>query len=191
MSIERPREHINSPSMRVWDRLQATTPPVFVQSIRIVQSDVFAQQEISFSPATIILGSHGAGKTVLLRLLEAVFGDKGYYADPPFVGGRAKDNDGFEPVVGIVEVNVSVGDSRIVQTVDLSLKAEKRCHIWSGKIPESYSAKLVSSARFASGWLYYVQQLPAVETDKPEGGERVYKPAELSALRKQHPGKKL
>ena len=88
--------------MRVWDRLQTTTPPVFVQSIRIVQSDVFAQQEISFSPATIILGSHGAGKTVLLRLLEAVFGDKGYFADPPFVGGSVEDNDGFEPVAGIL-----------------------------------------------------------------------------------------
>jgi len=179
---------MNSPSkqdprMRVWDRLQTTTPPVFVQSIRIVQSDVFAQQEISFSPATIILGSHGAGKTVLLRLLEAVFGDKGRYADPPFVGGSVEDNDGFEPVVGIVEVNVSVGDSRIVQTVDLSLKAEERYHIWSGKIPESYSAMFVSSARFASGWRFYFQELAIAVMDKPEGGERFYKAAELSALR--------
>jgi hypothetical protein len=179
---------MNSPSkqdrrMRVWDRLQTTTPPVFVQSIRIVQSDVFAQQEIDFSPATVILGSHGTGKTVFLRLLEAVFGEWRMGNDPPFCGGSIEDNNGFEPVVGIVEVIMSVGDSRIVRTVDLSLKEEERQHIWSGKIPEPYRAMFVSSARFASGWNFYFQEIAYEVKDKPEGGERVYKAKELSALR--------
>ncbi len=169
------------PRVRVWDRLRTTAPPMFVHSVRIVQSDVFEQQEITFSPVTCIVGSHGTGKTLLLRLLEAIFGYSGY--EPPFVGEDGYSREEIEPVTGSFEVSVSSQGEAITQAIDLSASPEERGKLWADGITEEHALAFVSSARVASDWGQFFQELPFAKRNSSEGSKRSYKRSELSVIR--------
>ena len=60
--------------VRNWNHLLTSESPFQVKSIRIIESDIFMPQTISFPRVLALVGLHGTGKTLLLRLLEAAFG---------------------------------------------------------------------------------------------------------------------
>jgi predicted ATPase len=149
------------PRDRAWNRLLTTSSPIALKSLRIIESDVFEQQSISFAPATVIVGSHGAGKTLLLRLLQAAFGYRSY--TPPFVGVQKYRDLESRPVTGVVEVTVATKEHQVTRIVDLSAPDEERWKLW------------------AEGFLFYFQELDWGRDHVIT--ERSYKAKELSALR--------
>jgi ABC-type molybdenum transport system ATPase subunit/photorepair protein PhrA len=154
---------------------------MFVHSVRIVQSDVFEQQEIKFSPVTCIVGSHGTGKTLLLSLLEAIFGYSGNQ-QPPFVGKSGHSWEEIEPVTGSFEVSVSSQGEAITQVIDLSASDKERGKLWADGITEEHALAFLSSARVAIHWVGFFQELPFVLRNSFKDSKR-YKRSELSAIR--------
>ncbi len=169
------------PRVRVWNRLRTTPPSVFVQSIRVTQSDAFEPQEIRLSPATCIVGSHGTGKTVLLRALEAAFGYSGQ--EPPFVGDPGYSRQGIEPVTGIFEVGISSGSALSTRTVNLADSPQSRAEVWTEGVTSTHEVAFVSSARVASDWGFLFQDISSAKKYAEEGAKRQYRPVELSAIR--------
>src|SRR5690242_13271880 len=110
----------DDPRIKVWIRLLSGNLPMQLRSIQILESDIFDQQEVHFAPATAIVGSHGSGKTLLMRLIEAAFGWGA--KSPPFVGiqYRSEFEPKFPPVLGLLKVTVAIGDILIDREVDLS-----------------------------------------------------------------------
>ncbi|NIL59967.1 hypothetical protein HCB18_26440 [Salinispora arenicola] len=169
--------------VRVWDRLLTTNPPVRVESIRFVESEVFEEQVIRLGSATCIVGSHGAGKTLLLDLVEAAFGYGSQM--PPFVGVRGYNPHGVVPLVGVIEVAVSVGDKMVSGTVDLSTPENSRYEFWENILDAEYWPTFASSADLAQNFLSYYQDLDWALKWGSEHSipEYRFKASELSALR--------
>ncbi|MEO3928643.1 hypothetical protein ABGB07_33000 [Micromonosporaceae bacterium B7E4] len=164
---------------RVWRRLLSTNPPIQVKSIRIIESEIFEEQEITLGAATCVVGSHGSGKTLLLRLLESVFG---FGSDtPPFVGGRKYRRSSIRPVTGLVEVAVLAEDELIRSVVDLSLDEAARSAVWARLLPVDFWPTFNSAAELASDFDWYYQNFGW----NPERciSERQFKASELAALK--------
>ncbi|MCG5453048.1 ATP-binding protein [Micromonospora hortensis] len=163
---------------QVWRRLLSTSTPIQVKSIRIVESEIFEEQEISFGTATCIVGSHGLGKTLMLRLLESVFG---FNSDiPPFVGGRKYGDPGIDPVTGVIEVTMSVAGELISQTVDLSAHEGVRAAAWEERLKVDFWPAFNSVAELASVFNWYFQNFGWNGTTVIR--ERHYKKSERVAL---------
>ncbi|GIF74724.1 hypothetical protein Asi02nite_42420 [Asanoa siamensis] len=146
--------------------------------LRIVESAVFEEQVIDLGRATVFVGNHGTGKTLLLRLVQAVFGYTVHA--PPFVGNRKYSDPAERPLTGIVEVTVRSDSKLLKRTVDLGLLEEERWEIWNDTIASDVWPQFVSSVQLAADFAYYYQELrlpPRTEE------KRAYSAAELSALR--------
>ncbi|MFI8806304.1 ATP-dependent nuclease [Micromonospora chalcea] len=163
---------------RIWRRLLSTNPPIWVKSIRIVESDVFEEQEISFAPAMCVVGSHGSGKTLLLRLLEGVFGFDS--ETPPFIGAR-RYSRGIQPVTGIVEIVVVIEDRIEKRVVDLSMDNKERFAVWSDLLDSNFWPTFNSAAELASNFNWYFQNFGWDASQILD--ERKFKASELTALR--------
>lgn len=168
---------LGDPRTQIWNRLLSTPPPVTVECIRIRNSRTFEDQEIRFTPATLIVGCHGGGKTLLLRLLESAFGYTVH--NPPFVGASKYRNYGKSYVGGVLDVEVSVGGKQVTRTIDLSLYEEDRQAVWGGILPDTFWARFISSTELASEFSFYYQQLDVERFQE----ERRYSSKELSAIR--------
>ncbi|MCO1618778.1 ATP-binding protein [Micromonospora sp. CPM1] len=165
---------------RVWSRLLKTMPPVRVQSLRIIESKIFEEQIIEFDSVNCVVGSHGSGKTLLLRLIEAAFGYSSH--TPPFVGGSRQFEFDPEPVAGVVELVISVGgEKEIRQVVDLSLSERDRAEIWARKLSPNFWPAFASSAELANNFIWYYQQLPHSRDHVLH--EHRFKAIELAALK--------
>jgi hypothetical protein len=122
-----------------WNRLLSSNAPYQVESIRIIESNIFAPQTIEFHRAVAVVGLHGAGKTLLLRLLEAAFGvvDHHSYTQTLFAGDTVIEQSSHEdpvPPTGIIELSLRTPDGTVTREVDLSLPYERRREIWKNDI---------------------------------------------------------
>ncbi|MBG6063900.1 ATP-dependent nuclease [Micromonospora ureilytica] len=148
--------------------------------MRIIESDIFEEQVIEFDSANCIVGSHGSGKTLLLRIVEAAFGYNS--RTPPFVGGGKQLEHDAEPVGGVVELVVAEGVNEVARRViDLSMGESDRAAAWPAALRSEYWPSFASSAELANNFIWYYQQLPFSLSHVLS--ERTFKANELSALR--------
>ncbi|WP_194822071.1 ATP-dependent endonuclease [Micromonospora sp. S-DT3-3-22] len=165
--------------VKVWSRLMASNPPVWVKTVRVIESAVFERQEIHLEKATCIVGSHGAGKTLLLRLIEAALGSNS--RTPPFVGGGSHFEPDVKPLTGVVELVLSVKGGSVSAVVDLSTPERERAAIWTKLLGPSHWPTFVSSAELANDFIWYYQQFSS-GVDRPVRA-RDFTPAERTAVR--------
>jgi AAA domain, putative AbiEii toxin, Type IV TA system len=146
---ERYANHVTKPKIvpdereKAWQRLLNTAIPFEIESIQIIESDIFAPQIIKLDRVIAVIGTHGTGKTLLLRMLEAIFGYITPAYAPPFIGSRPSQNELFE-IKGIVEVELRTPRGLIRRRVDLEQPADTRRQIWTEAIDNSFEASYIS-----------------------------------------------
>lgn len=165
------------PRVRVWNRLFTSTSSLIVERLDICESDAFADQTVLLDRATVLAGSHGGGKSLLISLLEAVFGNSTRI--PPFVGNETYGDPGVKWASGKVGVTIRQGEERLTRLVDLSNCTEEREETWRETIASNRWTERVCAAELASDFNWYFQQL---DPDNIEN-KRSYSPKELSAIR--------
>src|ERR1700730_7563373 len=108
--------------VRNWNHLLTSESPFQVKSIRIIESDIFMPQTISFPRVLALVGLHGTGKTLLLRLLEAAFGRVANYTSGPpyFREGEKLTSYDPVPIEGSVEISLHTSQGLVSRIVDLS-----------------------------------------------------------------------
>jgi hypothetical protein len=131
-----------------WKRLLTSNTAIQVESIRIIESNIFAPQTIDLPRVLALIGLHGTGKTLLMRLLEAAFGQVGHGPEgPPFF----RDSDRYpeleagrpSPIEGIIEITVRTPNGLIPHVVDLTKSAARREEIdLGGSYPVWYTGPL-------------------------------------------------
>lgn len=125
-----------------WNRLTTTPAQFQVESIKIIESNVFAPQTIDLGRIVAFIGLHGTGKSLLLRTVEACFGYTTPVYSPPFLPGYSGVS--FKTAVpsleGVVEVSLRTPSGNIRHTVDLSQPAESRAQIWKKILGGSFMA---------------------------------------------------
>ena len=73
--------------VRVWERLQQV-PSYGISHVTVESSPVLAQQDVHFGQLTVVTGTHGVGKSYLLRSIAALLPrGYGFPMGPPFFSG--------------------------------------------------------------------------------------------------------
>ena len=121
--------------------LIATPAPFQVESIKIIESNVFAPQVIELDRIIAFIGLHGTGKSMLLRIIEASFGYATPVYSPPFLpdARRALITAAPSPE-GVVEIFLKTPSGNIRRMVDLSQPPESRAEIWKEIFGEDFMA---------------------------------------------------
>src|SRR6266568_2050346 len=102
--------------VRVWQRLEQV-PSYGINSIAVERSPVLAQQDIRLGQLTVVTGTHGVGKSYLLRSIAALLPrGYGFPMGPPFFS-RSDPTDGV--IDGQFSANYLNGQTPHQWTVDL------------------------------------------------------------------------
>lgn len=125
-----------------WNYLTATPAPFQVESMKIIESNVFAPQTIKLDRIVAFIGLHGTGKSLFLRMMEASFGYTTPVYSPPFLPDSSEIYQRSEnlPIRGIVEVSLRTPSGNICRTVDLSQPPELRAQVWKEIFGENFMA---------------------------------------------------
>ncbi|WP_436757760.1 hypothetical protein [Streptosporangium sp. V21-05] len=165
----------NDARIKRWQRLLETRAPVQVESIKIFESDVFEPQVIELNRATAVVGSHGTGKTVLLRLIEASLGYLIPSYSPPLFVDTLYGDRASSALKSIVEITVRKLNSRVTRTIDLTWPAKRRHEIWKDDFGGN-SIAIYNSAISAFG------ELQILYDDYPRNGSFVSKERSIYQL---------
>jgi hypothetical protein len=123
-----------------WNQMIATSLPFQVDSIKIIESNVFAPQEVKLERALAFIGLHGTGKSLILRVLESAFGFATPIYSPPFLPARVSPNSFALPLEGVIEVSLNTPSGRVHHIIDLSWTEQRRADSWKQDIGDSFSA---------------------------------------------------
>jgi len=126
-----------------WRQLTEKRNQYQVDSVRIIESNVFSPQLIEFDRVVAFIGLHGTGKTLLLRMLEAAFGYITPAYLPPFVQSHYLMASPTPQLEGVIEIRLNTPDGSITRTVDLSQSEEQRRQVWGESVTGSFSASYV------------------------------------------------
>lgn len=168
-----------------WNQLIATRASFQVESIRILESNVFAAQTIHLDRIVAFIGLHGTGKSLLLRMIEASFGfaSSGYM--PPFLPGPRSSHikSLVPPLQGVVEISIRTSSECVSRTVDLGESDESRAQIWKQVFGESFAAWYTDPAGVFSELDYMNQNYDFNDEPLASEEERELNRADLDALR--------
>jgi hypothetical protein len=163
---------------KAWQRLLSTPIPFRISSIRIIESDIFAPQTITLERVMAIIGSHGTGKSLFLRMLEAVFGYVTPHYTPPFV----RDGSEIAEIKGIVEVELKTPSGIIHRQVDLDQPESTRRQVWTEAIDNSFEAWYVSPVYLFSELFLLYQDFLSFRDRAASGGSKCIKKEKLRTL---------
>jgi len=127
--------------VRRWKHLTSSSNEFQLDSIRVIESNVFASQLIKFDRTIALVGSHGAGKSLLLKVIEACFGysySLGYY--PPFIGREWAPRSSVPTLTGVMDVTIKTPTGLISRTIDISKPRRERREIWKQVYGYSFDA---------------------------------------------------
>ncbi|MFF5074641.1 ATP-dependent endonuclease [Micromonospora olivasterospora] len=123
--------------LKRWQRLLATETKTQLSSISIASSQVFVSQTIKFDRVTVLTGYHGTGKSLLLLIIEALFGYTVPMSLPPAIKcENSRYDDVREHVSGVIEATVATKDGQFVRRIDLGDPAKQRLAAWSDALVE-------------------------------------------------------
>lgn len=157
--------------VKAWNHLLSSTALFQIESVRIIESDVFEPQIISFPRAVAIVGLHGTGKTLLLRMIEAAFGYV-YQSQglPPVFRNYPPPPQGMRepiPINGIVEVNIKTPTGPASRVVDLSEPPAERREVWGKELYDLYSVWYLGALEAFTDLAYTFQEYQtAVEQER-------------------------
>jgi hypothetical protein len=166
-----------------WRRLTSSSNSFQVASVRIIESNVFAPQLIELNRAIAFVGLHGAGKSLLMRVIEAAFGHSTSSHTPPFLPDESYILSRALQLTGTIEVTLKTPKGPVSHIVDLHLPGDERRNIWKREEANSFSAWYMDPI-IALRWLDYMfdNYNFAAAFEETESGRSLKKP-DLSALR--------
>ena len=89
-----------------------------------------------------LIGLHGTGKSLFLRMIEAAFGYVAPVYSPPFLKGNShmvlKSN--VPAPEGTVEISLKTPSRIVTHTIDLSEPAETRTKLWKRDTGDSFQS---------------------------------------------------
>lgn len=150
------------PRIKRWLRLLANPAPTQVESIKIIESDVFEPQVILLDRATAIVGYHGTGKTALSRILEAAFGYIGLGRIPPLITNHNFLQGDGGTLKGVIEVTLCKGENRVSRVIDLSWDGERRLKAWGDQLEDSWDINYVSTVSAFDDLVMLYQEYPGI-----------------------------
>jgi energy-coupling factor transporter ATP-binding protein EcfA2 len=123
----------------MWSHVLSHSPSLQVLRLKIIDSEIFADQSIDLTPFTVLVGAHGSGKTAFLRTLQAALGEyTGAAQFPPFI-----DYHFYSPfperekrLKGRWEVTIREGLATHTAAVDLSGEIERRRSVWNALLTD-------------------------------------------------------
>lgn len=172
----------NDPRSKRWAKALNSKARIQVSSIEIIKSNIFAPQTIEFDRLTAVVGYHGSGKTLLLRLIEAVFGWSTDAGSPPFIR-----DDIANRVEAEVIATVLIDGRQVTRRVDLASSEKEREALWNeaGDAPlyASYSAATVMLHQLLIVFQSYDYYADRHRQSTDEHIHRRYNRDDLAALR--------
>ncbi len=181
-----PSTNDRDPRLKVWNALRTSMPNPRIESTRIINSPIFAPQTIEFGAATVLTGSHGAGKSALLAQVAASFGSAGYSDILPFIKDSAikLPHDREFYLDGTFEVAIHSGGHRYQSVVDLGMTSDQRRSLWTHDSEDKAIDVTHANPALATGNLALLEQF----YPEPPGTHRTklvhsYTTAELRVLR--------
>jgi energy-coupling factor transporter ATP-binding protein EcfA2 len=116
--------------VRAWNHLLKSSIAIQLQSIRISDSNIFEDQTIDFGRVVALVGSHGSGKSALLHMIQAAFGETEIdHILPPFVS-RGRPYGPVEYLTGEFEVTLVIGHGVIRKLVNIGASPKQRQAVW-------------------------------------------------------------
>ncbi|MEU4414814.1 hypothetical protein [Nocardia salmonicida] len=145
---------------------------VQIARIEVHCSNVLAPQTIEFDRLTAIVGSHGAGKTLTLRLIEGLFGNVSQALAPPILPELGRDGNPFatalpNPITAVVSVTVIHNGVQLTQPIDISDGRAVNRKKWVDALGPCFAPEYVGVPSMLS-WLFsflqnYEEQLNIAE----------------------------
>ncbi|WP_157172460.1 ATP-dependent nuclease [Nocardia pneumoniae] len=167
---------------RNWRAISHLPAVLQVRRVKVLESNILAPQEIVFDRINAIVGAHGSGKTLLLRMLEAAFGDSIHYGYTPplFNSAHRIDNE----ISGVLEVTIVLHGEEHTRRVDLLSNAAARMAIWKDLIGSRSSPRVSAVPTLLSEISYILQDLRSDFKDGlHDSVEYKYKKAEIAAVK--------
>jgi hypothetical protein len=176
------REATADERVKHWNRLTSTWNPFHLDSIRIINSNVFVPQLIKFDRVTALVGVHGSGKSLMLRVLEAVFGHASQPYAPPLLPDEYGPRSNTPQLTGLAEVCLQTPAGCVERTIDLNQSGKQRRAMWQQEVHDSFDA-MYADPISAFSWLDYMLNdydftAKPKETDK----EYIFKAVDLRAF---------
>lgn len=167
-----------------WNQLITTPVPFQVDSIKILESNVFNPQTIKLDRIVAFIGMHGTGKSLLLRMIEASFGYTTPVYSPPFLTGSSGMalRSAAQSAEGIVEVTVRTPSGNISRTVDLSQPSKVRAQLWEEVLKKSFMVWYADPIEAFSELHYMCDNYDFTSEREPSEMERKLSSAELDML---------
>jgi len=130
------------PRIKRWNQLAKTDAPFQIRSVKIIESNVFASQTVKLERMIALIGLHGTGKSLFLRMIEAAFGYVAPVYSPPFLKGNNHMvlQSNVPAPEGTVEISLKTPSRIVTHTIDLSEPAETRAKLWKRDTGDSFRA---------------------------------------------------
>ncbi|TKK83956.1 hypothetical protein FDA94_31830 [Herbidospora galbida] len=155
-------ERPSDPRVKRWLHLLKQRATIQIDSVKIIESNVFEPQVISFDRATAIVGYHGTGKTVLARMLEVAFGYRSPGHTPPLFVNHDSDMEVNGILTGIIDVTLSTGATKTTRTIDLSWGGGQRRQAWGEQIPHTWDVTYASAVTAFDDLVLMYQEYPRI-----------------------------
>lgn len=161
-----------------------------IKRIDIIESDVFATQSIEFNRLTAIVGTHGSGKSALLGMLHAAFGQHlgGMLRPPIFGNGFASPS-----MSALLDVTVTQDGNEATVRVDLSENHRVLANRWREALDDLRAPIYTSPARMLDDLAFYtegmdsargINQFTEASFEKAKRHIHEYSPVGLDGLRR-------
>ncbi|MFE3800320.1 ATP-dependent nuclease [Nocardia tengchongensis] len=127
-----------------------------IKRIDIIQSNLFAVQSIEFDRLTAVVGTHGTGKSALLGMLHAAFGQNlGGMPKPPVFGNGFNSSS----ISAVLDLTVAQGDTERTIRIDLATDPSVRKTQWEEAFDDLSSPVYTSPGRMLDSLGMYTQNI--------------------------------
>ncbi|WP_157897281.1 hypothetical protein [Mycobacteroides franklinii] len=170
---------------KVWAAAIEGSANFQIESIEICRSNIFEKQLIEIPRIAAIVGYHGAGKTMFLRLLESVLGSVREELTPPFIkAGYAGSVKAKQRVEAEVEVVANFRGRSANLRLDLARPYRDIAESWANLLGEHVFGEYLSAPHMAQqiGYLYGSRGFDGEDLSEAEL-LRHYRSQRLSAIR--------
>lgn len=163
---------------------------VQIARIEVLESNILAPQTIEFDRLIAIVGSHGAGKSLTLRLIESAFGNVRQTFAPPFLPEYGQDVEPLlsalpQPITATANVTVIWDHVHIKVPIDISDGPSVNKQKWADALGLTYKPEYLGVPHMLAELWTYLQNYEEHATHAAYRGDATVSPApkDLELLR--------
>ncbi|MGO4518926.1 hypothetical protein AB4Y89_24300 [Terriglobus sp. 2YAB30_2] len=155
---------------------------VQIARIEVLESNILAPQAIEFDRLIAIVGSHGAGKSLTLRLIEGAFGNVRQTFAPPFMPEYGQDEEPLlsalpHPITATVNITVIRDHVHITVPIDISEGPSANKQKWADALGLTFKPEHIGVPYMLSELFTYLQYYEEHATHAAHRGNGAVSPA--------------